>query len=86
MSNPTVTPDPPPAYVHAYILLMDLDRCEHGRHSIDHCLMCPGGQSTGNLCLTPGTLIGHTVHGLPIVVPADTEERTNPRHWIARPS
>ena len=21
----------------------DLDRCEHGRHSIDHCFDCPGG-------------------------------------------
>jgi hypothetical protein len=29
----------------------DLDRCEHGRHSIDHCFGCPGGQSTGNVFL-----------------------------------
>jgi len=27
---------------------VDLDRCEHGRHSIDSCLGCPGGQSLGN--------------------------------------
>jgi hypothetical protein len=26
----------------------DLDRCEHGRHSIDPCFGCPGGQSLGN--------------------------------------
>ena len=26
-----------------------LDRCEHGRHSIDSCFDCPGGHSTGNL-------------------------------------
>jgi hypothetical protein len=25
-----------------------LDRCEHGRHSIDSCFDCPGGQSHGN--------------------------------------
>jgi hypothetical protein len=29
----------------------DLDRCEHGRHSIDNCFSCPGGWSTGNLFL-----------------------------------
>ena len=29
----------------------DLDRCEHGRHSADHCFDCPGGHSTGNLYL-----------------------------------
>lgn len=27
----------------------DLDRCEHGRHSIDSCFDCPGGKSSGNL-------------------------------------
>jgi hypothetical protein len=40
----------------------DLDRCEHGRHSIDSCLMCPDGQSTGNLHLLrlwedPGSIV-----------------------------
>jgi hypothetical protein len=29
----------------------DLDRCEHGRHSIDQCFDCPHGRSTGNLYL-----------------------------------
>lgn len=29
----------------------DLDRCEHGRHSLDACDGCPGGKSTGNLYL-----------------------------------
>jgi hypothetical protein len=28
--------------------MADLDRCVHGRHSIDDCLMCPGGWSWGN--------------------------------------
>lgn len=32
----------------------DLDRCEHGRHSIDPCFSCPGGWSTGNQYLTRG--------------------------------
>lgn len=32
----------------------DLDRCEHGRHSIDSCYDCPGGLSHGNpFLLTP---------------------------------
>jgi hypothetical protein len=26
----------------------DLDRCEHGRHSIDPCYGCPNGFNTGN--------------------------------------
>lgn len=31
----------------------DLDRCVHGRHSIDDCFDCPNGKSTGNLFLLP---------------------------------
>lgn len=31
----------------------DLDRCEHGRHSIDSCYDCPNGQSRGNPFLDP---------------------------------
>lgn len=30
----------------------DLDRCEHGRHSLDSCFECPYGRSAGNLFLT----------------------------------
>jgi hypothetical protein len=29
----------------------DLDRCEHGRHSVDNCYNCPSGWSSGNLYL-----------------------------------
>jgi hypothetical protein len=36
----------------------DLDRCEHGRHSIDSCFDCPGGQSHGN----PFLLSAHSGH------------------------
>lgn len=32
----------------------DLDRCEHGRHSIDSCFDCPNGNSSGNLFLARG--------------------------------
>lgn len=44
----------------------DLDRCEHGRHSIDPCFNCPEGWSTGNLFLRPGQRIGTTLGGDPI--------------------
>ena len=44
----------------------DLDRCEHGRHLADPCFGCPGGWSTGNLCLREGQVIGHTLGGRPI--------------------
>jgi hypothetical protein len=53
----------------------DLDRCEHGRHSIDPCMMCPDGQSTGNLFLVPGTRIGTTLYGEAIVAPERTFRR-----------
>lgn len=46
----------------------DLDRCQHGRHRKDPCFGCPGGQSTGNLCLEEGQVLGHNVYGVPIVV------------------
>lgn len=55
--------------------LDDLDRCVHGRHSIDPCLDCPGGWSEGNQLLTafavaPGerVRIGTSVRGEPIYV------------------
>lgn len=37
----------------------DLDRCEHGRHSIDSCFDCPEGQSHGN----PYLLSAHSGQG-----------------------
>jgi hypothetical protein len=74
-------------YRAGYRLLLDLDRCEHGRHSIDRCLMCPGGQSTGNLCLPAFSRpIGHTVHGVPIVMPDDPMQRSDPRNWMTPPA
>lgn len=47
--------------------LNDLDRCEHGRHSIDPCFSCPDGWSTGNMFLEPGQRIGTTLGGEPII-------------------
>lgn len=54
--------------------LNDLDRCEHGRHSLDQCHKCPGGWSAGNAFLTNGQRIGTTPHGFPIMVIADWRE------------
>jgi hypothetical protein len=66
----------------------DLDRCEHGRHSIDSCFDCPGGQSAGNVFLLAHTRtvrvaadgreevrIGTMVHGEPIWVKPSREPR-----------
>lgn len=46
--------------------LDDLDRCEHGRHSIDNCHSCPGGLSTGNWFVLHGQRIGTDLYGEPI--------------------
>lgn len=45
----------------------DLDRCEHGRHSIDPCWGCADGQSTGNLFLArPDRQGGQWIAGQPV--------------------
>jgi len=73
----------PPEYVRAFRLLMDLDRCPHGRHSVDSCLMCPGGKSVGNSVARPGTVIGYTVGGHEIVLPDPlSEDWHDPAKWI----
>lgn len=55
----------------------DLDRCDHGRHSIDDCFSCPGGRSEGNMYLSVWVgdqrrnvkvRIGTTLGGEPIYV------------------
>lgn len=66
----------------------DLDRCEHGRHSIDHCLDCePSALAHGNRFLIDGVTetfaengylyvrIGTTHGGDPIFVPAISPPR-----------
>lgn len=62
-------------------VLMDLDRCEHGRHSADRCFDCPEGRSAGNPYARPGTRIGTDVYGRPIVVPGP-DRRLDPEAWI----
>jgi hypothetical protein len=73
----------PSMYETARKLVSDLDRCEHGRHRIDSCLDCPGGESTGNLYVPPGTRIGTRLYGNPIVMPADRVSRLDEDAWKA---
>jgi hypothetical protein len=64
-------------------LVMSLDRCEHGRHSIDACLGCPGGQSRGNPHLRPGVVFGYSVHGARIAMPDPSgPEFHKPQAWV----
>lgn len=63
-------------------VLLDLDRCEHGRHSVDPCADC-GGKSHGNPLMQPGMQVGHTVHADPIVVP-DASDRHLANAWKPR--
>lgn len=63
----------------AYVLL-DLDRCVHGRHEGDSCFDCPDRKSTGNPHMRPGCVIGYTVHAEPIVMP-HRRDKTNPDSW-----
>lgn len=70
-----------PRYIKAYQILQDLDRCQHGRHMIDHCLMHAGGNA-GNPNLRPGQVIGYTVHGHQIIMPEDAADRVDPEKWI----
>lgn len=60
--------------------LAALDRCEHGRHLADKCFDCPGGQSTGNLFLPPGTRIGTTLYGEAVVAP-EMDVRRQLERW-----
>lgn len=49
-------------------VLLDLDRCAHGRHQGDVCADC-NGPSRGNHHMPPGHVIGYDRHGESIVVP-----------------
>lgn len=61
-------------------ILMDLDRCEHGRHAKDQCFDCPGGRSASNPFLKPGQQIGYGLDGHPIIVP-EHDQRYDPKTW-----
>jgi hypothetical protein len=60
-------------------ILLDLDRCQHGRHVHDPCADC-GGMSKGNPRLPTGSTIGHTVHAEEIVMPFGVD-RNDPKAW-----
>lgn len=63
-------------------ILLDLHRCEHGRQQGDDCSGC-GGHSRGNLLLRPGSVIGHTLYGQEIGIPA-WEDHNDPEKWVRR--
>lgn len=68
-------------------ILMDLDRCKHGRHEGDDCISC-GGHSAGNVLLncaftgvSPNHVqIGYGMSGDPIVLPV-RDAKYDPRSW-----
>jgi hypothetical protein len=67
-------------------ILIDLDRCPHGRHIKDPCITCQKDthgmtHNQGNPYLTPGQRIGTTLYGQPIVVP-EWQSRYEPESWI----
>lgn len=73
-------------------LLMDLDRCPHGRHSGDSCAGwrgpgrfeggCQGGRSLGNPALTPGRVIGTNLYATVLyIVPISRETRHQIDAW-----
>jgi len=69
-------------------ILMDLDRCEHGRHAADSCFNCPGGQSAGNPHLERGSVIGYSYTGAPIRMPDSHrgEHASDVDAWRTMPS
>lgn len=65
-------------------ILLDLDRCQHGRHEGDACFGCPTGFSSGNPNMTTGQVIGYGLDGQWIVLP-DREHKHDPNAWrVAR--
>jgi len=63
-------------------ILIDLDRCEHGRHQGDPCFDCPDGLSAGNPYMKTGEVIGFGYDGGLILLP-DKGVKTNPEAWRA---
>lgn len=61
-------------------LVLDLDRCMHGRHAADPCFGCPGGNH-GNPLIPPGTLIGSGLSGAERIVVPPNDQRYDPRAW-----
>lgn len=69
------------AGIKALALLADLDRCQHGRHHIDTCLSCPGGNSVGNPYCRPHAILGFDYAGRVISMPADHADQLDPAAW-----
>ncbi|MYU24502.1 hypothetical protein [Streptomyces sp. SID8352] len=66
-------------------ILIDLDRCQHGRHQGDACGpdgACTGA-SAGNPHLRPGAVIGYSLRRDPIVMP-DRDHKHDPAAWRGR--
>jgi len=63
-------------------VLLDLDRCEHGRHEGDPCGMC-GNLSTGNPHMPPGAVVGYSLRRGPIVMPHYYDDKHDPAAWVA---
>lgn len=55
-------------------VLLDLDRCQHGRHEGDDCFGC-AGRSRGNPLVGPSRHVGYTLSGQPIVLPGPGSKR-----------
>lgn len=64
-------------------LLMELDRCPHGRHQDDQCYGCPDGISAGNPHMRAGEIIGYNHSGGVIVMPG-RDEKHDPEAWKQR--
>jgi len=60
-------------------VLLDLDRCMHGRHQGDECGSC-NGPSKGNPNMPPGRVIGYGLYADPIVVP-ERADRHDAKAW-----
>ena len=66
---------------HMADIINALDRCDHGRHKGDSCIMCPRNVSAGNDHLQVGQRIGTDLYGRPIVVPPPDLRRVA-RMWL----
>lgn len=89
----TVREDTYRRYAAAFALLQDLDRCVHGRHSVDECIDCAKRRRTdapddvcrlslGNPHLRPGVVMGYGSRGKRIVPPdPSTTDFFEPAKW-----
>lgn len=91
--SPTVTIDAQLYHqlVRARQLVMDLDRCVHGRHAADECFDCAKRRddvpeqmrrfSRGNPYVRPGVVVGYGRGGQRIVMPAERADQLDASKW-----